>query len=132
MAKKLIQESLAKQGVSPGQLHIHADNGPSMTTKTLALKLADLGVTKSHSRPCVSDNNPFSESQFKTLKYRPEFPDRFGSLEAGRAHCQGLFHWYNYEHHHSGIAMLTPHMVHSGLAAQVLDKRQRLRTAAFQ
>jgi len=97
LAKKLIQESLAKQGVSPGQLHIHADNGPSMTTKTLALKLADLGVTKSHSRPCVSDNNPFSGSQFKTLKYRPEFPDRFGSLEAGRAHCQGFFHWYNHE-----------------------------------
>jgi hypothetical protein len=96
------------------------------------LKLADLGVTKSHSRPYVSDDNPFSESQFKTLKYRPEFPDRFGSLEDARAHGQGFFHWYNFEHHHSGIAMLTPHMVHYGLAAEVLDNRQRVLTAAFQ
>jgi putative transposase len=132
LAKKLIQESLSKQGVSPGQLHIHADNGPSMTSKTLALKLADLGVTKSHSRPYVSDDNPFSESQFKTMKYRPGFPDRFGSLEDARTHGQGFFHWYNLEHHHSGIAMLTPHMVHYGLAAHVLDNRQRVLTAAFQ
>jgi putative transposase len=132
LAKKLIQESLSKHGVSPGQLHIHADNGPSMTSKTLALKLADLGVTKSHSRPYVSDDNPFSESQFKTMKYRPGFPDRFGSLEDARTHGQGFFHWYNLEHHHSGIAMLTPHMVHYGLAADVLDNRQRVLTAAFQ
>jgi putative transposase len=132
LAKKLIQESLAKQGVVPGQLHIHADNGPSMSSKTLALKLADLGVTKSHSRPYVSDDNPFSESQFKTMKYRPEFPDRLGSLEDARAHGQVFFRWYNLEHHHSGIAMLTPHMVHHGLAADVLDNRQRVLTAAFQ
>lgn len=132
LAKKLIQESISKQGVSPGQLHLHADNGPSMTSKTLALKLADLGVTKSHSRPYVSDDNPFSESQFKTMKYRPEFPDRFGSLEDARAHGQAFFHWYNLEHHHSGIAMLTPHMVHYGLATDVLDNRQRVLTAAFQ
>ena len=132
LAKKLIQESLAKQGVSPGQLHIHADNGPSMTSKTLALKLADLGVTKSHSRPYVSDDNPFSESQFKTMKYRPAFPDRFGSLEDARTHGQTFFLSYNLEHHHSGIAMLTPHMVHYGLAADVLDNRQRVLTAAFQ
>jgi putative transposase len=132
LAKKLIQESLDRQGISAGQLHLHADNGPAMTSKTLALKLADLGVTKSHSRPYVSDDNPFSESQFKTLKYRPEFPDRFGSLEHARAHCQGFFHWYNHEHHHSGIALLTPHMVHYGLAAEVLDNRQRVLTAAFQ
>jgi putative transposase len=131
LAKKLIQESLSKQGVSPGQLHIHADNGPSMTSKTLALKLADLGVTKSHSRPYVSNDNPFSESQFKTMKYRPEFPDRFGSLEDARAHGQVFFPWYNLEHHHSGIAMLTPYMVHYGLAADVLDNRQRVLTAAF-
>jgi putative transposase len=132
LAKKLIQESLSKQGVSPGQLHLHADNGPSMTSKTLALKLADLGVTKSHSRPYVSHDNPFSESQFKTMKYRPDFPDRFGSLEDARAHGQVFFRWYNLEHHHSGIAMLTPHMVHYGLAADVLDNRQRVLTAAFQ
>ena len=132
LAKKLIQESLSKQGVAPGQLNLHADNGPSMTSKTLALKLADLGVTKSHSRPYVSDDNPFSASQFKTMKYRPEFPDRFGSLEDARAHGQGFFHWYNLEHYHSGIALLTPHMVHYGLAAEVLDNRQRVLTKAFQ
>jgi putative transposase len=103
-----------------------------MTSKMLALKLADLGVTKSHSRPYVSDDNPFSESQFKTMKYRPEFPDRFGSLEDARAHGQGFFHWYNLEHHHSGIAMLTPHMVQYRLAAAVLDDHQRVLTAAFQ
>ena len=132
LANQLIQESLERQGVAAGQLHLHADNGPSMTSKTLALKLADLGVTKSHSRPNVSDDNPFSESQFKTLKYRPDFPDRFGSLEHARAHCQIFFRWYNHEHHHSGIAMLTPHMVHYGLAAEVLDHRQRVLTEAFQ
>lgn len=132
LAKRLIQETLVKQGIAPGQLHIHADNGPSMSSKTLALKLADLGVTKSHSRPYVSDDNPFSESQFKTMKYRPEFPDRFGSLEDARAHGQGFFHWYNHEHRHSGIALLTPHMVHYGLAADVLDNRQRVLSAAFQ
>lgn len=132
LAKKLIQESVSKQGVAPGQLTIHADNGPAMTSNPVALKLADLGVTKSHSRPYVSDDNPFSESQFKTMKYRPEFPDRFGSLEDARAHGQAFFHWYNHEHHHSGIAMLTPHMVHYGLAAAVLDNRQHVLTAAFQ
>ena len=132
LAKHLIQETIAKQNVERGRLIIHADNGPSMTSKALAIKLADLGVTKSHSRPYVSDDNPFSESQFKTLKYRPEFPDRFGSLEDARAHGQGFFHWYNLEHHHSGIAMLTPHMVHYGLAPAVLDNRQRVLTAAFQ
>ncbi|MCP5117151.1 MAG: transposase family protein, partial [bacterium] len=131
LANKLVQESLAKQGVSPGQLTLHADNGGPMKAKTLALKLADLGVTKSHSRPYVSNDNPFSESQFKTLKYRPEFPDRFGSMEDARAHCQGFFHWYNCQHHHSGIAMLTPHMVHYGLAADALDSRQRVLTEAF-
>jgi putative transposase len=132
LAKQLVQESLSKHGVSPGQLTLHADNGPSMTSKSLALQLADLGVTKSHSRPYVSDDNPFSESQFKTMKYRPEFPDRFGSLEDARAHGQRFFHWYNLEHHHSGIAMLTPHMVHYGLAADVLHNRQCVLTAAFQ
>ena len=131
LAKKLIQESLSKQGILPGQVHLHADNGSPMASKTLALKLADLGVTKSHSRPYVSDDNPFSESQFKTMKYRPDFPDRFGSLEDARTHTQGFFHWYNLEHHHSGIAMLTPYMVHYGLAADVLGNRQRVLTAAF-
>jgi putative transposase len=89
-----------------------------MTSKTLALKLDHLGVTKSHSRPYVSDDNPLSESQFQTLKYRPEFPDRFGSLEHARAHCQRFFHWYNHEHHYSGISPLRPHMVHYGSPAR--------------
>lgn len=132
LAKKLMGESIARQGIGEGQLLIHADNGPAMTSKALALKLADLGVTKSHSRPYVSDDNPFSESQFKTLKYRPDFPDRFGSLEDARAFCQCFFHWYNHEHHHSGIAMLTPQMVHYGCAADILENRQRVLTAAFQ
>lgn len=132
LAKNLIQQSFSKQAVQPGQLILHADNGSSMSSKTLTLKLADLGVTKSHSRPYVSDDNPFSESQFKTMKYRPAFPDRFGSLEDARAHGQDFFRWYNFEHHHSGIALLTPHMVHHGLAADVLDNRQRVLTAAFQ
>lgn len=105
------------------QLHTHAYNGPSMTSKTLALKLADLGVTKPHSRPCVSDDNPFSESQFKTLKYRPGSPDRLDSLEDARAYRQSFSHWYNHEHHHSSIAMLTLYMVHYGLATNVLDHR---------
>jgi putative transposase len=132
LAKTLIQETLSKQAISPGQLLLHADNGPSMSSRSLALKLAELGVSKSHSRPYVSDDNPFSESQFKTLKYRPAFPDRFGSLEDARAHSRAFFHWYNHEHHHSGIALLTPHRVHSGRAAAILDHRQRVLTAAFQ
>ena len=98
------------QGTPPGQLNLHAGNGPPMMSKTLALKPADLGVTKSHSRPYVSDDSPFAESQFKALEYRPEFQYRFGSLEDARAHGQNFFHWYNLEHHYSGIAILTPHM----------------------
>lgn len=131
LAQKPIEQILTKQNVARDQLIIHADNGPSMTSKALAWKLADLGVTKSPSRPYVSHDNPFSESQFRILKYRPEFPNRFGSREDARAFCQGFFHWYNREHHPSGIAVLTPHMVHHGLAAAVLDHRQRVLTAAF-
>ena len=132
LAKNLLQETIPKQGVPPGQLTVHADNGPPMTSKTLALKLSDLGVTKSHSRPYVSNDNPFSESPFKTMKCRPDFPECFGSLEDARAHCQAFFHWYNHERHHSGIALLTPHMVHYGLAATILGQRQQVLTAAFQ
>jgi putative transposase len=113
-------------------LTVHAGNRPPMTSRALALKLADPGVTKSHGRPCVPDDNPFSESQFKTMKYRPDFPECFGSLEDARAHCQAFFHWYNHEHHHRDIALLTPHMVHYCLAAEILDQRQRVLTATFQ
>jgi putative transposase len=101
LAKKLIAESVKKQAIERGQLTVHAHRGSSMTSKPVAL-LADLGVTKTHSRPSVSNNNPFSEAQFKTLKYRPEFPDRFGSIEDARAFCLGFFDWYNNRHYHSG------------------------------
>jgi len=94
LAEKLIADTAAKQGISRGQLTLHADRGSSMTSKPVAFLLADLGVTQSHSRPHVSNDNPFSEAQFKTLKYRPDFPKQFGSIEAARAHCQRFFTWY--------------------------------------
>jgi putative transposase len=111
LAKRLIRESIDRQNVNPGELIIHSDRGPSMKSHTVAQLLGSLGVTKSHSRPHVSNDNPFSESQFKTLKYRPEFPDRFGSQEDARGFCQRFFHWYHHEHYHSGIGLLTPTMV---------------------
>lgn len=131
LAERLIKETCIKQGVEPGQLTIHADRGSSMTSKPVAFLLADLGITKTHSRPHVSDDNPYSESQFKTLKYRPEFPDRFGSIEDARAFCRLFFDWYNTEHHHSGIEFLTPAAVHHGNAVRVLEARQRVLTAAY-
>ncbi len=108
LAEVLIRQTCAKQGIGGDQLTIHADRGSSMTSKPVAFLLADLGVTQSHSRPHVSDDNPFSESQFKTLKYRPDFPDRFDSIEAARLHCQTFFGWYNDEHHHTGLAPSYP------------------------
>jgi putative transposase len=131
LAKKLISTTCRRQGIEPGQLTVHADRGSSMTSKPLALMLADLGVHKTHSRPHVSNDNPFSEAQFKTLKYRPDFPDRFGSVEDGRAHCVDFFAWYNEEHHHVGLAGLTPHDVHHGLVAQRLAERQTVLDAAY-
>lgn len=123
LAKRLIGESCAKQGVGPGQLTIHADRGTSMTSKPVAELIADLGVAKTHSRPHVSDDNPFSEAHFKTLKYRPAFPARFGSPEDARAFCRQFFGWYNAEHHHTGIGLLTPEVVHSGRAEEVIAAR---------
>jgi len=131
LAEKLIRETCARQGIVPGQLTIHADRGSSMTSKPVALLLADLGVVKSHSRPYVSDDNPFSESQFKTLKYRPQFPDRFGSMLDSRAFCQSFFPWYNTAHRHSGIGLLTPHDVHHGLAAQRIAERSNVLASAY-
>lgn len=116
LAEKLIAESCDRQGITPGRLTVHADRGAAMRSKPVALLLSDLGVTKSHSRPHVSNDNPFSESQFKTMKYRPDFPERFGSIEHGRAHCGDFFGWYNGEHHHVGLGLFTPHDVHFGLA----------------
>jgi putative transposase len=131
LARQFIAETCAKQQIPLGQLTIHADRGSSMTSKPVALLLADLGVTKTHSRPHVSDDNPFSESHFKTLKYRPDFPDRFGSKEHARSFCQQFFPWYNTEHHHSGLGLLTPEVVHTQRAEQVRDRRQHTLDAAF-
>jgi putative transposase len=131
LAERLIRETCERQGIQREQLTIHADRGTSMTSKPVALLLADLGVTKSHSRPHVSNDNPFSESQFKTMKYRPDFPDRFGSIEHGRSHCGDFFGWYNSEHRHGGLGLLTPHDVHHGLAAARLSARSAVLAAAF-
>ncbi len=108
LAEKLIGETCRKQHISRGQLAIHADRGSSMTSKPVAFLLADLGVTQSHSRPHVSNDNPYSESQFKTLKYRPDFPGQFTSIEHARAHCQAFFGWYNNVHRHGGLGLHTP------------------------
>jgi len=131
LAKRLIEESCKKQHIQPGQLTLHADRGTSMRSKPVALLLADLGVTKTHSRPHVSDDNPFSESQFRTLKYRPEFPDRFGCIQDSRAFSQSFFRWYNGEHRHSGIGLLTPATVHYGQAENVLRQRQDVLDVAY-
>ena len=131
IAEPLIAESCARQGIEPGQLTVHADRGAPMTAKSMAFLLADLGVTKTHSRPHVSNDNPFSESQFKTFKYRPDFPDRFGSFEHGHAHCSDFFPWYNTEHHHVGLGLFTPHDVHYGLAAAKREQRARVLVEAF-
>jgi putative transposase len=131
LAKHLIAETCRRQGITPGQLTTHSDRGPSMTSKPVALLLADLGVTKSFSRPHTSNDNPYSEAQFKTLKYRPDFPDRFGSLQDGRGFCRTFFGWYNTEHHHSGIGMMTPEAVHYGRAPRILAARQQTLDTAF-
>jgi putative transposase len=132
LAKRLIGDTSGKQNIVPEQLTIHADRGTSMTSKPVALMLADLGITKTHSRPQVSNDNPYSESQFKTLKYRPEFPERFGSIEDARGFCQEFMRWYNTEHHHTGIGLLTPETVHYGRAEAVIEERQRVLSAAYE
>lgn len=132
LAERLISQTVEKQNVKPGELTIHADRGSSMTSKPVAFLLADLGVTKTHSRPHVSNDNPFSESQFKTLKYRPSFPARFASLEQARAFCCRFFQWYNVEHHHSGLACLTPQVVHFGQADHAIHARNQTLRAAYQ
>ena len=131
LAKKLIEQSCIKQNILPGQLTLHADRGSSMKSKGVAQLLADLGVTKTHSRPHVSDDNPYSESHFKTLKYRPEFPDCFGSIQDARAFCKRFFPWYNQEHYHSGIALMTPENVHYGMAQEVYANRVQVLKTAF-
>jgi putative transposase len=132
LARQFIEEAIGKHQIPAGQLNIHADRGRVMTSKPVAFLMADLGVTKTHSRPYVSDDNPYSESQFRTLKYRPEFPDRFGCIQDSRAFCQQFFQWYNQEHRHSGIGLLTPAVVHFGEAQTVLANRQVVLDAAYQ
>ena len=130
LARRLIAESCRKQDIEPGQLTIHADRGSSMRSKSVALLLADLGVTKTHSRPHVSNDNPYSESQFKTLKYCPQFPRRFGSIEDARLFSRNFFDYYNLEHRHSGIGLMTPAVVHQGRAEQLNAARRHTLLAA--
>ena len=131
LAAELLQQSYHKQGVDPEQLTVHADRGSAPTSKTLKQMMIDLGVKRSHSRPRISNDNPFSESNFHTVKSRPDYPNRFGCYEDASSFCRSTFDWYNQEHHHSGIAMLTPAQVHYGHAAQVLAERQRVLDAAY-
>jgi putative transposase len=131
LAELLLATAAEQEGIAPDQLTIHSDRGAPMTAKSVAVLLADLGVAKSLSRPHVSNDNPYSESQFKTLKYRPDFPARFGSLEDARAHCRRFFTWYNTEHRHSGIGLLPPLAVHTGQAAAIQARRTTVLEAAY-
>ena len=131
LAEQLIADTCTKQKIVPDQLTLHADRGSAMTSKTVALLLADLGVTKTHSRPYVSNDNPYSESQFKTMKYRPDYPDRFGSIQDARTWARAFFHWYNHEHHHTGLGLMTPVIVHYGQAQDVIEQRQQVLQAAY-
>ena len=130
LAERLIRETVLKEGIVRNQLTIHSDRGPSMRSQTVAQLLATLGITKSHSRPHVCDDNPFSESQFKTLKYQPQFPERFGSFEHAHDFSGEFIQWQNHEHHHWGLGLLTPAVVHSGQAEAVLAARQAVLDAA--
>lgn len=131
LAHDLIQTTALRQGIQPGQLTLHADNGPSMTSGTVAQLLEHMGVVKSHNRPYTSNDNPFSESQFKTLKYCSAFPSRFASLAEAEQFCQQFFQWYNHQHYHSGIAYLTPYSVHNGQADKILAKRHETLIQAY-
>lgn len=131
LARELIETTCARQGVDQNQLVLHSDRGPSMTSKSVAMLLADLGVTKTHSRPYVSNDNPFSEAQFKTMKYRPDFPDRFGSMQDVRGWARAFFRWYHHEHHHTGLGLMTPAMVHYGVAEEAQARRGQVLRAAY-
>jgi len=131
IATELFLQTCTKQEIRSGQLTVHADNGPSMISKTLAALMIDLGVTKSHSRPYVPNDNPFSEAHFKTMKYRPNYPDRFGSIETAKSFAEDFFYWYNTQHYHSGIAMMTPEMMHYGKASKVIEARTVVLAKAY-
>ncbi len=131
LGERFIRETCLRQGIDRGQLTIHADRGPAMTSKPVALLLADLGITKTHARPHVSNDNPFSEAQFKTLKYRPAFPDRVGSIQDARAYCHVFFPWYNTAHRHSSLGLLTPHDVHHDIADDRVAARVGVLATAY-
>lgn len=131
LAEELIADAIHTQQVPDGQLSLHADRGSSMTSKTVTQLLADLGVLQSHSRPHVSNDNPYSEAQFKTLKYSPRFPKKFTSLAECRAFLDEFFEHYNQQHRHSGIGLHTPADVHHGRADKIRKKRQTILDAAY-
>ena len=131
LAEKLIAESCSKQGIEPSQLTLHADRGSAMRAKSVAQLLADLGITKTHSRPYTPNDNPYSESQFKTMKYRPDFPERFESVTDARSWAREFFGWYNHDHHHSGLGLMTPATVHHGRAEAVREQRQQVLLVAY-
>jgi len=131
LAEALIGDTCDKERIVPGQLTLHADRGASMRSKLVANLLVDLDVVKSHSRPYTSDDNPYSEAQFKTMKYRPEFPERFESLADARSFCQTFFAWYNDEHRHSGIGYMTPAAMHTGVAPIIFEQRDQVLQKAF-
>lgn len=131
LARRLLEASYRKQAVQPGQLTVHADRGAPMKSKSVKQLLSDLDVRPSHSRPRVSNDNPFSEAGFKTMKYSPDFPARFASFAEAEDFCRDYFAWYNQEHYHTGIALLTPAQVHYGEAEAVLARRQATLDAAF-
>jgi putative transposase len=132
LARQLIQKTTLKQGIQPGQLIIHSDNGPSMKSQTVSQLLEKIGVLKTHNRPYTSNDNPFSESQFKTLKYCPEFPGRFESIEQAEQFCRKFFNWYNNTHYHSGILFLNPVSVHFGQADVILQNRHQVLLDAYE
>ena len=131
LAKRLIHKTALKHGIQPDRLTLHADNGPSMRSHTVSQLLENLGIAKTHNRPYTSNDNPFSESQFKTMKYRSDFPVRFRSLAIAEAFCQPFFNWYNQEHYHSGIAWLTPESVHYGRSDTILLQRHETLMRVF-
>ncbi len=131
VARELIAQVCEQQNIAPGQLTVHADRGSSMTSKPVAFLLADLGVTRSHNRPYTSTDNPYSEAQFKTLKYRPGFPQRFDSIEHARAFCREFFNFYNHQHRHSSLGLMAPADVHHGRAEQLRAHRARVLATAY-
>lgn len=132
LAKTLMHKTILKHGIQPGQLTMHSDNGPSMTSQTVSQLLEKIGVLKTHNRPYTSNDNPFSESQFKTLKYCPAFPDRFESIEHSEKFCREFFNWYNNAHYHSGILFLKPSAVHFGQADEILKNRHNVLLQAYE